>query len=109
MWDYHGLPYEMKQSCAKRKISNHGIKTDYPYKRMYSCAERRLVKKYLDELKLHHQFILLSQKEPCFACKRVISKKKIIYKFFEKYSDPNEVKHIKDFDQFAIYLDSLKP
>ncbi len=47
MWDYHGLPYEMKQSCAKRKISNHGIKTDYPYKRMYSCAERRLVKKYL--------------------------------------------------------------
>ncbi|MGN0350649.1 MAG: hypothetical protein ACI4ES_03275 [Roseburia sp.] len=60
--------------------------TEKKVKRMFSCAERRLVKQYLSEPNKKN-FVILVKLEPCYICKRVLEKNQIPYKGFAPYHD----------------------
>ncbi|SFT60994.1 hypothetical protein SAMN02910301_2108 [Lachnospiraceae bacterium XBD2001] len=88
---------------ADRESKVNGIRKPSRYRRMFSCAERRLVQRYENEPD-NTEFVIYSRWSPCYMCERVLKHHKIKCVDFGEYNmvDEDEIK--EELDGFAERL-----
>ena len=107
-WSGNGSTYrEISKDDLEYRIKNWHKNLKYPsnYDRMYSCAERRLVDKYesIKSSQKNHpgDYIILSRKQPCYMCERVLKEHSIPTVYYLAYTMSNEASISRELDTFA--------
>ncbi|MCR5825018.1 MAG: hypothetical protein K6G54_00475, partial [Oscillospiraceae bacterium] len=107
--DKNSTKCDMKLTDALAKSHTAGINKDGKLKRMYSCAERRLVPQQIPKVQSSGEnFVVLTKMEPCYMCQRVLREFKIPCIYFDRYNMKNRKKKANKYDKTADKLYDLR-
>ncbi len=100
-WKYQNKKYkELSQMDTEINRRNKHLTKPQYYKKMFSCAERRLIDTY-EKVKTTGNYIIISQKKPCYKCERVLNHHGVNGMYFEDYFMTNETDEKNKLDSFA--------